>query len=519
MITQETSTQISILDPQGGASFTAEELNLREPPDCLSDLNLDQLIETVTGPKQDYALKPYFWSPLQDTEAIRYRQEVMKELERPSLLSRIKEFAEKMRVVHRYLRMVEKLDYPYHREGWILEGILLYTEAVVTLSHALQQEPICSEGFITFRGWLETYRSSEAFQYLFTEARRLKESLASLRYCVLIDGGKVKVKRSEGETDYSVEVENTFEKFRQGQVESYLIKYPERAGMSHVEGKILELVAKLYPEPFAALNTFVSSHEQFLDPTLLAFEGEIQFYISYLDLILELKQKGYPFCYPAVSATDKESFVREGFDLALATALLKEGKVVVRNDFSLSGVERILVVTGPNQGGKTTFARMVGQLHYLASLGLPVPAREARLFLVDRIFTHFERREEVATHRGKLEDDLLRIHAMLRKASSRSLFILNEIFTSTTLQDAVFLSKNIITQLLEQDALCVWVTFLDELASLSEKTVSMVAQVDPADPTIRTFRVVRKPSDGLSYALSLAHKYRLTYQQIRERLP
>lgn len=108
---------------------------------------------------------------------------------------------------------------------------------------------------------------------------------------------------------------------------------------------------------------------------------------------------------------------------------------------------------------------------------------------------------------------------MLLQASPRSLFILNEIFTSTTLQDAVFLSKKIITQLLEKDALCVWVTFLDELASLSEKTVSMVAQVDPADPTIRTFQVVRKPADGLSYALSLAHKYRLTYEQIRERLP
>jgi hypothetical protein len=64
----------------------------------------------------------------------------------------------------------------------------------------------------------------------------------------------------------------------------------------------------------------------------------------------------------------------------------------------------------------------------------------------------------------------------------------------------------------------VWVTFIDELASYSGKVVSMVSSVDPLRAGTRTFKVVRAPASGRSYAMSLAEKYGLTADRIRERL-
>lgn len=490
-----------------------------EAPDYFVDLNLDQIIAAVTFGKQEYNLKPFFYTPLNQVKTIQYRQEIGRDLDNETLKAKINAFAEKMRVTRRYLNLIEKLHYHYHKEGWFLEAVDTYCDAVTCLADDLNQAGLQSRGLLAFCEYLTNYANSSGFRSLLVETNQLKVNLAAIKYCVIIQNDTVKVRRYDAEIDYSADVEETFAKFKQGAVKDYRLKLTAGSGMNHVEAKILTLVARLYPELFSTLDEFCVNHKDFLDETIRVFDREIQFYVAYLESIAVIKRAGLPFCYPQVSRQSKEIYNTDGFDLALAHKLIGEDTPVVGNNFYLEGQERILVVSGPNQGGKTTFARMFGQLHYLASLGCPVPGREAQLFLFDRLFTHFEREENIQNLRGKLQDDLVRIHAILDQATSDTILILNEIFSSTTLKDEVFLSKEIMARILRLDLLGVWVSFVDELASVSEKTVSMVSTIVPENPAERTYKILRKPADGLAYAMFIARKHRLTYENLKERIP
>lgn len=493
-------------------------LNASEP-NFFIDLNLDQVVAAITADWVEYDLKPFFHYPLHRVEAVQYRQEVFRDLEDAVLLEHVEAFAKQMRNVRVYVALANKLYYPFHKDAWLLEAARVYCDVVKQFASALVGAQLRSRGFLAFRSYFEDYSASVRFTSLMREAEQLAADLTRVKYCVLIRDSSFTVRSHEGEADYSTEIEETFKKFQQGAVKDYKVKYrnaPE--DMNHIEGKILEFVAQQNPELFSRLNDYCGRYTQFIDETVAVFDREVHFYVGYLRHTAHFKQKGLGFCYPTVSAKSKSVHASEAFDLALAQKLTGESASIVRNDYFLKSKERIIVVTGPNQGGKTTFARMFGQQHYLASLGCPVPGKEAQLYAYDRLFTHFEREEKVENLRGKLEDDLVRVRAILGEATPRSIVVMNEVFTSTTVQDELFLSRRIMGRLDRLDLLCVWVTFLDELTSFSEKTVSMVSTIVPDNPALRTFKIVRRPADGRAYAMAIAEKYRLTHDRIRERI-
>jgi DNA mismatch repair protein MutS len=512
----ELSTFRSILFPRGLDQMRVER---SEPPDCFVDLNLDRVIGAVVSKRDEGVLRPIFYSAYRNEEIIRHRQAVFADLERSEVFQIFPVFCEAMRMVRANLAYADKISYKRHRHTVILRAAGAYCDAVEALLRNLQAQNFRSSGLTDLQVYLADYIALPAFRQLATETRDLRNTLSQISYGTLFRGDKVTVRKYASEPDYTVTILERFARFREADVEARPPSRPkDDFSLNHIEEGILEFAGRLFPKEFGALEDYVARHAGFIDNVIATFDREIEFFVAYLAFVEPLKQAGLPFCHPEVSSSTKDLDVAGSFDLALAAKLVPEKRPVVSNDFYLNDPERLIVVSGPNQGGKTTFARMFGQLHFLAGLGCPVPGKHARLFLADEIFTHFEREEDITNLRGKLEDELVRLHVSLQAMTSNSVIVLNEIFNSTSLDDQVFLSTKVLQEILAKDAIGTCVTFIDSLSTLSERTVSMVSTVMPDDPARRTFEIVRKPADGLAYALSLAEKRGVTYERLRTRI-
>src|SRR6266542_4787454 len=145
-----------------------------EAPVFFVDLNLDQIIDAITAGKQEYNLKPFFYTSLNDTDAIKYRHEVMRDLEDKFLFEHIKSFAQKMRAMRDHLAQADKLHYKYQKEKWFLDTVDIYCAAVNCLVHDLTLTDLQSRGFLPSANILRNMANSALFTSLLAETKKLK---------------------------------------------------------------------------------------------------------------------------------------------------------------------------------------------------------------------------------------------------------------------------------------------------------------------------------------------------------
>ena len=168
-------TFLSILNPSLQDDTKAE---MSEAPAYFADLNLDQIVASITAGKEEYNLAPFFHEALKSREAMEYRQEVMRDLENDARYDAVTRFANTMRSVREHLTQAGKLHYKYQKEAWLLDAVELYCQCVERLLSDLRAAPPSSPGLAGFFTFLDGYVGSPAFQQLLKEIATLIARLA-----------------------------------------------------------------------------------------------------------------------------------------------------------------------------------------------------------------------------------------------------------------------------------------------------------------------------------------------------
>ncbi|MFF5083206.1 hypothetical protein ACFY36_39695 [Actinoplanes sp. NPDC000266] len=491
----------------------------REAPEpaYFPDLQLGQIVDAVVAGREGHHLRPAFHARLTDTPAIRRRQAVFADLEDQSLRTAARAFCDGLSRCRRQFEAAERVRHQHQAYRWRLNAVASYTEVVEVIALALDEAAPASAALREWLTWLREYRAGPEFAAMSAGARDLLAELGELRYTLSISGDEIVASPFAGQDDLNAATLAAFERFHSGDVPSPEFDLRAGAEMNQLHAAVLDLVAQLFPEVFDRVARFVDHHPAVRHPVIDEVERELQFALSWWDFTSPMREAGLPFCVPE-TRPDRGLEVTETFDVLLARTLVAAGRRPVTNDVALGEGESMLVVTGPNQGGKTTFARTVGQLCHLAALGLPVPGRSAALHAPDAILTHFDRGDRAGDLTSRLEDEVERMAALLAAAGERSVVILNEMFSSTTWVDARAMSGDVLRAVLDAGAVGVCVTFIDELSRLDPRIVSLVTGIDAHDATRRTFEVTRGRADGEAHALALAAKYGLTTEQLRARI-
>ena len=200
--------------------------------------------------------------------------------------------------------------------------------------------------------------------------------------------------------------------------------------------------------------------------------AELGFYLSCLNLRDRLTAKGEPVCFPVPASTVPASPVLTGavhaslsarglYDASLALSL-GEARTV-GNDLAADG-KQLIMVTGANEGGKSTFLRSVGLAQLMMQAGMFVAAESYAASVSTGVFTHFKREEDATMEKGKLDEELDRMSAIIGQISVGCLLLCNESFASTNEREGSEIARQIIRALTEAGIRIIFVTHLYDLA-------------------------------------------------------
>ena len=463
--------------------------------ELIQDLELDTLIEAMSS-SDDFlydVIEKVMLIGTIDINTIRYRQEILKDC-----LAN----ADIIRLI--YQIPIESME--NKKKHWlgiftrspssILDGAVELMQMFYALLKKLRQiadehaDKFKSKGFTSFFSMIKRELTDEYFVKMVEQLDDLKFREGVLISSQLGKGleGKKYTLRKPGKRD-----KNWFKNFitQFNRDYSFYINERDDAGfsvLSEIKDQALNQVA----------NTMAQSTDH-VDAFLNSLRTELAFYIGCINLKDKLMNMDCPVTFPKVVAAGKRTLSFRGlFDVSLSLTMNQK---ITGNDVNAKG-KNLIIITGANQGGKSTFLRSVGLAQLMMQSGMYVCAEEYTADICHGLFTHYRRKEDISMESGKLDEEFNRMSKIADSIKQDSMILFNESFSATNEREGSGIARQITQALMEKRIKVFFVTHLYDFAnSIFEKNM----------PEALFLRAERKSGGKRTYKLGIGEPLQTSF--------
>ena len=432
-------------------------------------------------------------SPLTDPDEIGYRQQVLADcLEHPEVVRQLYQLAidalEHERQVTSFWYRASP-DRILSRSVQVLKLQVGVLERLRQLAEE-QQERFGSEGFRRFFAMLSEELADEYLQTVGWHLRELEFKRGLVESAELAKG--VKGRR------YTVRTppreQRWTERFWPGKrSDSFSFTIPPRdesgfQALEEIRGRGLNHVADAVAQSAEHVKRFFAM-----------LRLELAFYLGCLNLRERLEEKGEPTCFPEPLAAGQPALTARGiYDVCLTLHLEDR---VVGNQVHADG-KSLVMITGANQGGKSTLLRSLGLAQLMMQSGMFVGAQALRANVCNGVFTHYKREEDATMESGKLDEELRRMSEIADQIRPGGLLLCNESFASTNEREGSEIARQVVRAMLDQRIKVAFVTHMYDLAhSLHAQQLdsALFLRAERQPDGRRTFKLIEGEPQPTSY--------------------
>lgn len=528
--------ELSLLWPNLAGEYRGKCFRISS--ETINDLNVEGLCKEVCEEASEIEyIKGILTELCSDENVVRYRQEIFEDIYSSKEISRF--FSDLfpkldyMNITAKEVRLLSEVD--LWKFFLRLKELNTYIDCVVDIKAALSKVEVKSEGLIKLREIANKLASEEVFQQLCDDVKVINESVGMIKSMNLgmnLDSSFNPVditllSFSSKRIKHTYFLQNITEMNKDQKLMTRIKKSSKNNRhiiMNFIRKDIDDALRSIIHQLKKILGQYESIDGSFMNKLV----PELMFYVKFGKFIRNIEETGLKFCKPDIEMMDKRrTTIESSFNLNFAIHLIEQRinptKRIILNDVNFGDNGRVLLLTGPNMGGKTVYTTGIGLAQLLYQAGLYVPGDSACMSPVDRLFTHYPVEESQTLDMGRLGEECKRLKEIFDSATKNSMVLLNETLSSTSFTEGKFIAEEVVKSLRYLGIRALFNTHIHELAehtnvfnSEVEGESKIISLVTGVEEGIRSYKVYEAPPIGKSFAIDIAQKHGLSYRQLIE---